>query len=242
MLWLLGLRAGSPWLELADAALVRAEPDRGAGVLDTSLAFGDCWRAVPKNMRNSIRKARRKIDEQGGAEVVVATGPDVAAAHERFVELEASGWKAHQLNALANMPIEGGLWRDYLRVADTAQVRSLRIDGRLAAAQITVTRARTLFLLRIAYDEEFASLSPSNVLMADLLEACCNDPAIDRIDCLMWQPWQQRWGMAREPTYSLVMFNQRTVRGLAARAARRGWERFNRASAPGSPEGTSRST
>jgi len=219
LLRLAGLRVGSPWLELADAGVARAEPDRGVGVLDTGLAFDESWRAVPKNMRNSIRKARRKIDENGGAEITVATGLEIGAAYERFLELEASGWKADQGGGLANMPIEGGLWRDYLRVSDTAQVRSLRVDGRLAAAQITVTCARTLFLPRIAYNEELASLSPSNVLMADLFEVCCNDPAIDQIDCMMWQPWHQRWGMAREPTYSLAIFNHRTVRGLAGQAA-----------------------
>ncbi|HEX4109082.1 MAG TPA: GNAT family N-acetyltransferase [Solirubrobacteraceae bacterium] len=240
VLWLLGLRAASPWLELASGGLVRVEPNRGVGVLDTSREFGECWRALPENMRDSIRKARRKIDEHGGAEIVVTTGPEIAAAYERFVELEVSGWKAHQGGALANMPIEAGLWRDYLRIADTAQVRSLHIDGRLAAAQVTVTTARTLFLPSIAYAEDLANLSPSNVLMADLLESCCNDPAIDRIDCMAWQPWHPRWGMTREPTYSLVAFNHRTVRGLAARFARSGWELFNRASVRGSAARTTR--
>jgi CelD/BcsL family acetyltransferase involved in cellulose biosynthesis len=234
-----GLRLGSPWLELADAGLVRGEPERGVGVLDASLAFDECWRAVPKNMRNSIRKARRKMDENGGAEVSVATGTELSAAYERFLELEASGWKAG--GALADMPLEEGLWRDYLRVADTAQVRSLRIDGRLAAAQITVTWGRTLFIPRIAYNEELANLAPGSVLMADLLEACCNDPAIDRIDCMMWQPWHQRWGMAREPTYSLTLFNHRTVRGFAARAAWAGSELAKRISARRTAAQTARS-
>jgi CelD/BcsL family acetyltransferase involved in cellulose biosynthesis len=125
------------------------------------------------------------------------------------------------------MPVEGGLWREYLRTAANTQVRSLFVDGRFAAGQIGITSARTLFLARIPYDEELSELSPSNVLMADLIEDCCNDPAIDRIDCMMWQPWHQRWGMDREPTYSLTVFNEKTARGLAMRAAWRAWERLH---------------
>jgi CelD/BcsL family acetyltransferase involved in cellulose biosynthesis len=235
VMWLVELRAGSPWLELAGAQeLVRAEPHGGAGVLDTRPPFGQRWSAVPKNMRNSIRKARGRLDANGGAEIVVARGAEIAAAYERFVELEASGWKAHRAGALADMPHDRGLNGDYLRSCATAQVRSLNLDGRMIAGQLAVTTARTLFLTKIAYDETFAELSPSNVLMAELIEACCEDPAIDRIDCLEWHPWHPRWGMVREPTYSLIAFNRRSLRGLAARAARGGWELANRASTRGS--------
>jgi CelD/BcsL family acetyltransferase involved in cellulose biosynthesis len=198
-------------------------------VLESDLAFSERWQGVSKNMRDSIRKARRRIEERGGAEIVVTAGGEIGEAFERFVQLEASGWKAGQGGALAQTPLERALWRDYLPIAPDAQIRELRIDGALAAAQITVSTARTLFLPRIAYDENLAELSPSNVLMAELLESCCGDPAIDRIDCMEWQPWHPRWGMVREPTYTLVAFNSATIRGNAARGARRVWELFNRA-------------
>jgi CelD/BcsL family acetyltransferase involved in cellulose biosynthesis len=214
------LRAHSPWLELFDGGLVTVEEDGGVGILDTSLPFDECWGSVTKNMRNSLRKSRRKISERGGSEIVVHTeGPELERAYDQFVALEASGWKAKEGFYLANMPVEGGLWRDYLLGAGNAQVRSLFVDGRLAAAQTTIRHERTLFLHRIAYEEELSDVSPSNILMADLIKACCDDPAIDRIDCMTWQVWNQRWGMSCEPTHSVVLFNDRTVRGLATRTA-----------------------
>ncbi len=236
MAWLIGLRAQSPWLDLAGPGLIREEPNKGVGVLDTSLPFEDCWSAVPKNMRDSIRKARRKIDEAGGCEVVVVRGGELAAAFERFVELEGSGWKAAEGGALARLPAQRALWRDYLTGAENAQIRFLYIADRLAAAQITVTTADTLFLPKIAFSEDLARFAPSNVLMADLLEACCTDPALARIDCLAWQPWHPRWGITREPTYALIVFNHRTLRGLVARAARGAWGLFNRRAVQGAGE------
>ena len=211
VLRLTGLRSVSPWLELADCAQVQVEADGGVGVLDTSGGIDECWGAIHKNMRHSIRKARRRVSASGDASVVVATGSDVAGAYEAFIALEASGWKGRGAGALVKMAQERELLRDYLRVSGTAQIRSLHIDGRLVASQVAVTVARTLFLWRIAYDQRFSALSPSNVLMADLVQTCCADPGIDRIDCLVWQPWHARWGMAREPTYSLLDFNPRSV-------------------------------
>ncbi len=59
------LRIGSPWLALADdRAYVEEEPGEGVGVLDTRRNPDAWWREMPKNMRGSIREARRKIGEE----------------------------------------------------------------------------------------------------------------------------------------------------------------------------------
>jgi Acetyltransferase (GNAT) domain len=211
------LRVGSPWLVLAgDTRCVEEEPGEGVGVLDTAREVDTWWREMPKNMRNSIRKARGRAQSSGGSEVVVSTGEDVPAAFEQFVLLEASGRKGRQRTALSHKPAWRSLLSDYLLASDTAAVRCLNIDGRIAASQLSVTVGRTLFLLKIAYDEQVTHLSPGNLLMANLVEASCGDPNVDRIDCTVWQTWHQRWGMVREPTFRLTAFNSRSVRGALA--------------------------
>ncbi len=213
-------RIGSPWVELvASKGWVQEEPDGGVGILDTRRG-GEEWRkSLPKNMRDSVRKARRRIAASGGSEVIVSTGSEVPTAFAQWVALEASGWKGVEGDALAHRQE----WRDvlghYLRTTESAQIRSLLVDGRVVASQICVTCDRSLVLMKVAYDEQLGRLSPGNVLMADLVEACCENPDIDRIDCTVWQDWHQRWGMVREPTYRILAFNQRSVRGRAAQAA-----------------------
>jgi CelD/BcsL family acetyltransferase involved in cellulose biosynthesis len=213
-------RIGSPWVSLASyRGCLREEPDGGAGILDTRMDADEWWRTLPKNMRNSVRKARGRIAAAGGSEFVVATGAQIPAAYDEFVALEASGWKAKEGTALQQRPAWRKVLGDYLGAAATAEIRSLRIGGRLVASQLGVRTAGSLFLLKVAYDEELAHLSPGNVLMAGLAEACCQTPGIDRIDCLVWQDWHQRWGMRREPTYRVLAFNRHSVRGRAAEAA-----------------------
>ncbi len=151
--------------------------------------------------------------------MIVSTGSDVPEAYEQWVALEASGWKGQDGGALAHRPEWRAVLGQYLRTTESAQVRSLLVDGRVVASQICVTCDRSLVLLKVAYDEELGRLSPGNVLMADLVEACCESPDIDRIDCTVWLDWHQRWGMVREPTYRILAFNRGSVRGRAAQAA-----------------------
>jgi CelD/BcsL family acetyltransferase involved in cellulose biosynthesis len=211
------LRVGSPWLALAnERAVVEEEPEQGVGVLDTARDADAWWREMPKNMRDSVRKARNRSERGGGSEVVLSTGGGIAGGFEQFVLLESSQQKGRQATDLAHKPAWRSLLRGYLVASEMAEVRSLNIDGRIAASQLTVRVGRTLFLLKIAYDEQLAHLSPGNVLMANLVEICCEDPNVDRIDCTVWQPWHQRWGMFREPTFRLTAFDSMSVRGALA--------------------------
>jgi CelD/BcsL family acetyltransferase involved in cellulose biosynthesis len=215
-------RMGSPWVTAASegsAVLVLEEPDGGAGILDTRMSADEWWRTLPKNMRDTIRKTRGRLAAAGGSEVIVSTGADVPGAYDEFVALEAAGWKAREGSALRFRPAWRRVQGEYLAGAPTAQVRSLRIGGRLAASQLSVTSGRSLALMKVAYDEELSRLSPGNVLMADLVEASCEDPGIDRIDCVVWQDWHQRWGMTREPTYRVLAFNRHSLKGIGAEAA-----------------------
>jgi hypothetical protein len=220
VLILRALRAGSPWIELAvGRAFLLEEPDGGVGILGTRLGPDDWWRTVPRNMRDSVRKARGRIEACGGSRVVVSTGAELPAAYEQFVALEASGWNGTRRTAFTRRPAMRSLLRDYLPGAGTAHIRSLLVGDRLPASQVSVTVGGSLFLMKVAYDEQLAHPSPGKVLMANLVDECCEDSAVDRIDCTVRQEWNQRWGMVREPTYRHLAFNHRTVGGAAVGAA-----------------------
>ena len=210
------LRLGSPWLTMKGVAgKFEDEPSQGVGVLDTN-RDPETWRnQLPKNMRHSVAKARARAERVGGVSIETETGLGVLDAFNQYVALEATQKKGLWGSSLSQKPRNLRLLRDYLTSVETSQVRRLFIDGRLAACQLSVVVNRTLFLLNIAYDEKQAHLSPGNLLMADLVESCCKDPSIDRIDCTVWQPWHQRWGMVREPTFTFTAFNSRSIKGRA---------------------------
>jgi CelD/BcsL family acetyltransferase involved in cellulose biosynthesis len=215
VLRLLGLRRDSPWLKFTGGGnLIFPEPEGGVGILETDTDFDARWRALPRKIRDSVRRGRERIGDAG--RIDVATGPAIGAAFDEFVALEAAGWKGEAGTALAHRACERALMRDYVTGSAAAQMRTLRIGGRIAAMQMAVTVAGSVVLLKVAYDESLAEFAPGNVLLADLIEVCCRTPEIKRIDCINWQPWESRWGMTREPTYQFVAFNRRTIRGRLA--------------------------
>lgn len=212
------IRLGSPWLDISGiAGRFEEEPTQGVGVLDTTRPPDTWWSQLPRNMRNSVKRSRSRARQMGGTSVETFRGAGIPYAFEQYVALEATQQKHSWGTSLSQQPRFSHLLRDYLASVDSSQVRHLLINGRLAACQLGVIVDRTYFLLKIAYDPELAQFSPGNLLMADLVEACCTDSHIDRIDCTVWQPWHERWGMVREPTFAFTAFNRNTVRGRAAR-------------------------
>lgn len=219
-----GLPAGSGLARLAAAGphgLAAEARHGGHSVIDTRLP-ADAWAAgTGRNLRSALRKARNRFERRGALEVTEATAVDALdAALDEFVAIESSGWKAASA-ALASRPRQHAVMRRFLRAAPpgAATVRTLRLDGRPAAAQITYRAGDTLDLIKVAYDQELADLSPSNLLMADLVRSCCGRPDVARIDLVTRQEWHRRWHATVRPTYRARDANLRRPGGLGLRGA-----------------------
>jgi CelD/BcsL family acetyltransferase involved in cellulose biosynthesis len=219
-----GVRPGSAFATLAagTSAGLETEAESGYSIIETDMT-SDEWEArAGKNLRAGLRKARNRVARHGEMTVTAATAPDeVAAAFEEFVAIEASGWKAGS-GALAAQPIQYAVLRNFLLASARAgsgrvAVRTLRLDGRPAAAQLVAVTAGTLTLLKVAYLDALANLSPSNLLMADLVRTCCERADVDRIDLVTSQQWHDRWHAVHHPTYRLRAVDLRRPGGLVSR-------------------------
>lgn len=215
--------SGVLWLATAAPSGLRSEPRHGGhSVIDTQVTGDEWFAAAGKNLRASVRKARNRFERAGKMTITVAESRDeIAAGFEEFVAIEATGWKRDQ-GAFVNRAHDRELMKGFLlNMGGTGDgfVRTLRLDGRPAAAQLGCVTAGVVALHKIAYDDGLADLSPSNILMADLVRCCCDDPAIDRIDMITNQPWHARWHAKLLPTYQARDVNLRRPGGLATRGA-----------------------
>lgn len=222
-----GLRPEMAFLRLAVAASSGLESETrhgGHSVIETGVSGDEWFAAASKNLRASLRKARNRFEREGAMTVTIATTrDDIARAFDEYVAIEATGWKADK-GALANRPIDREVLRHYL-LASAAHgrvaVRTLRLDGRPAAAQLASCTAGTLELFKVAYDDALCGLSPSNLLMADLIRECCERDDVSRIDLLTNQEWHDRWHADEHPTYKAFDANLRRPGGAASVVARR---------------------
>jgi len=196
--------------------------------------YAEFTQHLPRNFRRNLKKARNRLAKipRSGAWFL---GPrdDVGTALERFLEVEASGWKgaAGTRTAWACLPQRRafmGAVVGRLRARGWIEFHFLEIDGTTAAAHFAVRVGRRLTLLRIGYDERFSRFAPGNVLLSHLLEREFDSGASDVVDCLTDMTWHRNWAMTSVPYRSVAVFPRRPASMLLGALPLWTWQRLKR--------------
>lgn len=153
---------------------------------------------LSSKFRANLRRRRKRLAE-GGAISFRRTERADPAWLERFYRLEASGWKGRRGTAIAADPRTRAF---YDRIAAHAEAEgmlafySLERDGEPVAMHFGLVHGGRYFLPKPAYDEAFASCSPGQLLMEDVLTDCI-DRGLEVFDflgpCMDWKlDWTDR--------------------------------------------------
>lgn len=167
-------------LDLVPASRTRAT--EVTGTWDDFLATFDADRR--RELRLSMDRAARH------GEVELAThrgGDDLPRWLAECLDIEASGWKGREGTAIASRPSTRRFYEQMLGwAADQGwlELRSLRLDGRLAAVQIALRHDDVLYLLKTGYDERFAAAAPGKALQHAIVRDGFADPGLSRIEWL----------------------------------------------------------
>jgi hypothetical protein len=205
------------------AALRRRFPlvvERPAGACPVLRVEDEPERVLSSRRRQDLRRARRRAEELGAVAVEVhePTPSEVDGLLDVAFSVEARSWKGRDGTSLAQDELRARFYRTYCRdaaAAGTLRIALLTLDGLPAATQIAIERDEALWLLKIGYDEAFASCSPGQLLMhAMLLWAA--ERGLQRYELLgLAKPWTRMW-TREEWASSLVFAYPWTVRGLRA--------------------------
>ena len=197
----------------------------------TSMHF-DCpdletaMRNCSTDFRRNLRRQLRKLQQRGRLDFCFhRQRDDVLAALPRFFELEASGWKGAAGEGTA-IREDSQLVDFYRGVAESFAVRGrcaineLRLDGVPVAAHFALVAGRTMYLLKIAYDETLRAEAPGAQLLHAVLEHCCASAEIDRLSLVTGPEWaRDRWKPEQRPLSDISAFDA-TPAGLLALSAR----------------------
>ena len=184
------------------------------------------------------RRQRRRLAERGTLGYASARADDdLTAALERFLALEARGWKGAAGTALLARPARTAFARTMARLLGRqgrCRIDSLTLDGVPIAMAVVLTAGDTDFFWKMAYAEDLAQFSPGVQLVLDMSEAqdregraaltdsCAvpHHPMIDRL-------WRDRLAMSdiavasrpdRMAGFHLAIAKERRVRRLRAGA------------------------
>jgi CelD/BcsL family acetyltransferase involved in cellulose biosynthesis len=118
--------------------------------------------------RSNLRRRERRLREQGELrfESLAADEP-IAPWVDRFLKLEASGWKGRRGSALAIVPAGEEYFRQLCMAAHAQgrlRMHALTLDGRVLAQLCLLAADCGLYGFRMTYDEAYARYSPGVLL------------------------------------------------------------------------------
>ena len=174
---------------------------RVGGSADEYLAQG-----LSGRKRKELGRQRRRLQELGRVGVdETPRAEETGAWLDRFMELEAGGWKGHRGGAFNRSAAGRGFYLAFMQhflARGRALLLALRLEGREIAMKcnLLASDGRGSFAFKIAHDEDFARYSPGVLLEVDNIQRLhepargiawmdsCADPDHPMIDHL----WRER--------------------------------------------------
>ena len=141
---------------------------------------------VSKKRRKSLRRNHKNLSERGKVEMrSFTTGPELKAAVEDFLTIEASGWKGEQGTALAcnknsatfARQAFGGVGGKSITRADV-----LYLDEFPIAVSLSIYTGKTAFTLKCAYDETYRSFGPGLLLEVAIIKDFFESQWVEYLD------------------------------------------------------------
>lgn len=188
--------------------------------------FDAYWATRPSALRNTVARARKRLDKQGiwRLEIVTQPGPGLASAIEAYTTVYSHSWKTPEPNpmfipSLIRLAAEQG----WLRLG------LVWVEGVPVAAQLWLVAGGKANIFKLAYVQGQEKLSAGSVLTADLMRHVMDVDGVGEVDFLSGDDaYKADWMAQRRERVGLVAFDQRHWRGwLAALRHRLGrWRRI----------------
>jgi CelD/BcsL family acetyltransferase involved in cellulose biosynthesis len=177
------------------------------------------------SLRRQVGRRSRQLEREGSLVHRTQTGgPSLEEDLERFLTLEAAGWKGANGTAILSRPATERLYRDFARAAadcGALRLHMLELDGALIAASFDCAFAGVGSLLKTAFSEPHGRLSPGLVLLAGVLRACIEE-GIQGYDFLGDpDPYKMRWASEVRPRSQVFAYRGSASLGYAYRKALR---------------------
>ena len=168
--------------------------------------------AVSRNLRGNLRKARRKLAKRSNVEFLSARDPAVLRQYfPQFLEIEASGWKGANGTQCAiklHAPLGAfyGKLAEHFGAEEHCEINLLKVDDQIIAGQFTLIVGDTMYLLKIGYDEEYAELTPGNLLLARTLDRLSAEDDIRYLNLITDAVWHRRWRPSQTRVFECCLY------------------------------------
>jgi CelD/BcsL family acetyltransferase involved in cellulose biosynthesis len=193
------------------------------GWIDIDRSFEQFWQARGKNLRQNLRKQRRKLEEQGAKLTFefLQEEADIESALRDFARLESRGWKADTGTAISMDNAQGRFYQQMLlgfaRNERTAFAYRLSRGSNPIAVDFGIRDAESAVILKTTYDESLKGASPAQLLHEQAFERHFATRDVGRIEFYgRMMEWHARWTETSQMLYHLNYFPSPALRRLRA--------------------------
>lgn len=139
---------------------------------------------LPAKRRADLRRRRRRLERRLGQPLEVSDRAGIAHEHERFLALEAAGWKGRNGTALATAG-HGPLFLELassFAAEDRFRLYALTAGERVVAMSTMLVAGDMAFGFKSAYDERHRPDAPGALLLHEMLDELRSDDRLRIID------------------------------------------------------------
>ncbi|HXD58507.1 MAG TPA: GNAT family N-acetyltransferase [Thermoleophilaceae bacterium] len=205
--------------------LVRVRPTSGAPVIDLR-GLSQATDLFGRSSRQTFGKKLRRAEKLAelSYEVHEPAPGEVDALVAEVIAVESRSWKRDSDKALASNATLRAFFHAYARHAARAgvlRIAVMRIGGTPAAVQLSAESHAALNQLRIGYDDQFARVSPGQLLMLHMVDWALGR-GLERYEILgKEEAWNRQWKAEPRPLLRVMTFPP-GARSLAALGVRLG--------------------
>ena len=188
--------------------------------------FDGYWQQRPAKLRNTVERAKRRLDRSHVWQVEILTdlSPALEAGVAAYQRVYAQSWKEPEPNP-DFMP---GLIRMSARHG-TLRLGLLQLDGEVVAAQVWIVAAGKANIYKLAYQSGFERFSVGSVLTAALMQHVMNVDGVQEVDYLTGDDaYKQDWMSHRRERVGLIAFDRSRLGGLIAWVKHRAGKLYRR--------------
>jgi len=185
--------------------------------------FDAYWEARGKNLRNNLKKQRKRLEREGiVARLQVSRAPEeVAAAVADYGRLESTGWKAGCGTAVHAGNAQGRYYRTMLENfcrRGRGSIYRYWFGEQLVAMDLCIEDGHTLIVLKTSYDESVpSSLSPTLLMREEATRTLFDEGRIARIEFYgRVMEWHLRWTEQVRTMYHVNYYRWPGLRRLHA--------------------------
>ncbi|MGB0909848.1 MAG: GNAT family N-acetyltransferase [Nitrospirales bacterium] len=183
-------------------------------VFDT---FEVYWKARGKDLVGNLARRRKRLNEQGVkvSLSVDRTAQGVPEGVHVYGEFESSGWKGAEGSAVRSSNAQGEFYRDMLaRFCKRGEgvIYQLFMGDQPIASNLCVERNGMLILLKTAYNEEYKKLSPSYMMLEDMLKQLFAEKNVQVLEFYgRAKEWHKKWASEERTMYHVNYYRNAIV-------------------------------